>query len=80
MIVLDMSCGFIVEVCPWVPFVFAVIVPPPSFGIDFFNFSLLVSDIDRWFCGMILPILLKASFDFSNLLLLITSIMILHRR
>ena len=57
-----------------------VMVPRPSFGIGSFNSSLLVYVIDRWVCGVILFILLTASFDVSNLLLLITTIIISHRR
>ena len=69
-----------VDVVVLVPVVPVAMVPWPSFGIGSFNSSLLVYVIDRWFCGVILSILLAASFDFSNLLLLITPIIILHGR
>ena len=39
----------LVDVVVLVPFVPVVIVPRPSFDIDFFNFSLIVSDTVRWF-------------------------------
>ena len=69
-----------VDVVVPAPVVHLAMLPWLSFGIGFFNSSLLVSAIGRWFCVVILPILLTASFDFSNLLLLITPIIILHRR
>ena len=69
-----------VDVVVVVPVISVAMVPCPSFGISSFNSSLLVYGIDRWFCGVILSILLAASFYFSNLLLLITLIIILHRR
>ena len=62
------SVGFVVCV-PGVP---VALVHWQLFGIGSFNSSLLVSIIDHWFCVVILPILLTSSFDFWNLLLLIT--------
>ena len=66
----------VVVVVPGIP---VAMVPCPSFGISSFNSSLLVYGIDRWFCGVILSVLLTALFDFSNLLLLVTPIILMYR-
>ena len=63
-----------------VPVVPVAMVPWSLFGIGSFNSSVLVWVICRCVYGVILPISLTASFEFSNLLLLITPIIILHRR
>ena len=63
-----------------VPVVPVAMVPWSLFGIGSLKSSLLVSVIDRWFCGVIFSILLTALYDFSNFLLLITPIIIFHRR
>ena len=60
-----------VDVVVLVYFVSVVMVLWPSFGIGRFNLPLLVSNIDRWFCGLTSPILLKALLDLSYLFLLI---------
>ena len=67
-----------VDVIVLISFVSVVMVLWPLFGIGFFNLPLLVSKIDRWFCGLEPPILLKASLDLSHPFLLITPFMILR--
>ena len=78
--VLPASSLVSVDVVVVVPVVPVAIVPWLLFGIGSFNSYLLVCVIGHWGFGMIFPISLTALFDFSTLLLLITPIIILHRR